>query len=194
MKLSVPLLNRPKFKSIHESIMLAKRVSDLEYLFEQVLIEGRYHPSKAVDAAMGHLNVMIKRNDPLLQTHSTTLAKTLITLVAFDQVLTKNTTRPALVLRDIFGHVVQKKPTNDRPIAEIKQAIDRSFATRKMKANLGELVDDIYDAIEPKVRSKANLLRALAIAIKRSARSADDRRVLDQLLAQLLERNDHVTN
>lgn len=193
MKLSVPTLNQPKFKSIHESIMLARQVSDLENLFEQVLIEGRYNPSKAIDTAVSHLKAMVKRNDPLLHTHATTLAKTLITLVAFDQVLSKKTTRPALLLRDIFGHVVQKKPTNDHPIAEIKQAIDRSFATRKMKANLRELVDDIYDAIEPKVRSKANQLRALTVAIKRSVRSTDECDALYQLIAQLIERNDHVT-
>ena len=187
MKLSVPLLNEPRFKFIHESILLAKQVSDVETLVEQVLIEGRYNPSQAINTAVGHLKAMAKRNDPLLQTHAVSLAKTLITLVAFDHVLSKKATRPALLLRDIFGHVVQKKPNNDRPIEQIKQAIDRSFATRKMKANLGELVDDIYDAIEPKVRSKAAQLRALTAAIKRSVRSTDDYRDLEQQIAQLIE-------
>lgn len=171
------LFAEPKFKLITNSIALSERVGDIEHEIDRLLTEGRRHPNRSVGGVVKHVLDLAKRSDPLLGTYSIYLAKTIITLKLLDDLLDKKKDRTSIILKDIFHKVdaslIKSNMIKDKAdlIDTIERAIDKSFATRKMKSNLKQAVDDLYDVIDKKVGMSADKLRQLATLIKRGGES-----------------------
>lgn len=188
-----PLFVEPRFKLIHESITLSNKIDLMEGKITSVLMEGKRNPGKSSTEIVRYVMTLAKRQDPLLMSYSMYLAKTIITLKLLKQLLDPKKDRTSIVLKDIFSnvdvHLIKSDKISSKTdlMSTIEQAIDSSFSTRKMKADLRDRVDVLFDKIERKMKSNNDALRHLSLLIKRSVLSDDDRAKLKKYIDGFME-------
>jgi hypothetical protein len=165
----------------------------MEGKITSVLMEGKRNPGKSSTEIVRYVMTLAKRQDPLLMSYSMYLAKTIITLKLLKQLLDPKKDRTSIVLKDIFSnvdvHLIKSDKISSKTdlMSTIEQAIDSSFSTRKMKADLRDRVDVLFDKIERKMKSNSDALRHLSLLIKRSVLSDDDRAKLKRYIDGFME-------
>lgn len=187
------LSTEPKFRLIHSAIGLSDTITQMEFGFDQLILEGVHNPHRAKGGLVTCVLEMAKRNDPMLQTYSVHLAKLILTMHLFGNLLDKKHDRTAIILKDIFGkvddhHVKQSVIQTGMELTDImKRAIASSFATRKMKISLKDRIDTMYDTIANKIKRDSDQLRSLTMLIKRGGRTTSDYENLETFLHTLMD-------
>ena len=174
----------PKLSALHSSGVLSAQLTENYQAIGQLMLEGRNRPDQSIRGLVGHVIKLAKRGDPLLSTHALSLAKLILSMHLISQVLSKKTGRTSIILQDIFHKIDQRTEQQRRidastsVVGTIQQAIDNAFATRRMKHDLRQMVDDVFEVVDKKIGAQHDHLRALTALIRHSGR---DQSALDQL-------------
>lgn len=189
----IPKLSEYYRPTVQRSVAISERLETLLVDVNQLIVEGRHHPRRAADNTVKYVLTLAKRSDPTLVTYSLYLAKLIITLKTFGDLLDRKKDRTSIMLRDVFYKIdttkLKQQMIRDKEdlIDTLGRIIDRSFATRKMKHDIRELIDELYTKVEIGMRANADTLRQLSSLIKRGGSSIDDYDGLANYLSNYLE-------